>query len=116
MTDIYDKAKVEIFTSSICPHCPKALEIAEDIKKEREDVIVEEISVTTPYGRLEVERLGITAVPTTIIRGPAHPQPIGFKGLIPKDRLMEAIDISLGIREGQEKQSFIENIKNKFRK
>lgn len=90
------QSKILVFTSPTCPHCPSALRLAREIEKSRDDVKVEEYSTATKDGARKAEYYNVMSVPTVFVRGPAHNQNIGFRGTPPKDRLLKAIDISLG--------------------
>ncbi len=108
-----NKAKIEIFTSPTCPHCHSAVSLAREIAKEREDVKVIEMSTITPDGRKRAQQLGIMAVPTIFVRGPAY-QPIGIRETPSKQGLSKAIDISLGLSEWEEEKGCFGKLKEKF--
>ena len=108
------KVKIQVFTSPTCPHCHPALDLAKQIEKERDDVKVTELSTATPHGHRKAEQLGVMALPTIFVKGPAYPQDIGFKGLPSKKGLLKAIDISLGKAEWEEKKGFLKSIVEKL--
>ena len=108
------KVRIQVFTSPTCPHCHPALDLAKQIEKERDDVKVTELSTATPHGHRKAEQLGVMAVPTIFVKGPAYPQDIGFKGLPSKKGLLKAIDISLGKAEWEEKKGFLKSIIEKL--
>ncbi|ADG13871.1 MJ0307 family thioredoxin [Methanocaldococcus infernus] len=75
--------KVEVFTSPMCPHCPAAKRVVEEVAKEM-PIEVEYIDVTqNPQKAMEY---GIMAVPTIVIDGE-----IEFIGAPTKEALIEAI-------------------------
>jgi len=59
--------KVEIFTSLMCPHCPAAKRVVEEVVSELEGVKVEHVDVTEEPER--AANYGIMAVPTIVIDG-----------------------------------------------
>ncbi|MGM5484830.1 MAG: thioredoxin family protein [Nanobdellota archaeon] len=98
------KAKVEVFTSPTCPHCPSAVKVAKEITAGREDAETEEMSVATNEGRSKAQKYGIMSTPTLIINGPEHPEPIGMTGTPSRNGLSKAINISLGRERWEEKK------------
>jgi len=88
--------------------------LAKQIEKERDDVKVTELSTATPHGYRKAKQLGVMALPTIFVKGPAYPQDIGFKGLPSKKGLLKAIDISLGKAEWEEKKGFLKSIVEKL--
>lgn len=106
-----EKAKVYLFTSPTCPHCPVAHNFMEEFKKEREDIVYQEYSTATREGHLKAEKYGVMSVPTFIIRGHAYPQNIGLRGVQSKDAMNKYIDIALGKRELEEKKGFFAKLK-----
>lgn len=108
------KVRIQVFTSPTCPHCHPALNLAKQIEKERDDVKVTELSTATPHGHRKAKQLGVIALPTIFVRGPAYPQDIGFKGLPSKKGLLKAIDISLGLAKWEEKKGFLKSIIEKL--
>lgn len=62
--------KVEVFTSDSCPHCPMAVRVAEEGKKQVDvDVDLEIVNVNTPDNRQRAIDYQIMAVPTIAING-----------------------------------------------
>ena len=108
------KVKIQVFTSPTCPHCHPALDLAKQIEKERDDVKVTELNTATPHGHRKAEQLGVMAVPTIFVKGPAYPQDIGFKGLPSKKGLLKAIDISLGKAGWEEPKGFFKGLMKKI--
>ena len=112
--NLVGKCKIEVFTSPTCPHCHPALNLAKQIEKERDEVKVTELSTATPNGRRKAEQMGVMAVPTIFVKGPAYPENIGFKGLPSKKGLLKAIDISLGKAEWEEPKGFFKSLLEKI--
>ena len=112
--NLIGKVRIQVFTSPTCPHCHPALDLAKQIEKERDDVKVIELSTATPHGHRKAKQLGVMALPTIFVKGPAYPQDIGFKGLPSKKGLLKAIDISLGKAEWEEKKGFLKSIIEKL--
>ena len=105
--------KIEVFTSPTCPHCPSAKMLAMQVQKERDDVKVIETSTATKQGSRRADLMNVMSVPTLFVKGP-HFDRIGFRGTPSKDKLLEAIDISLGLKEWEKPKTFVEKIKNKI--
>ncbi len=110
----HGKAKILVFTSPTCPHCPHALRLAKDIEKERADVRVTEISTGTFFGKRKAEQMDVMAVPTLFVKGPGYPQNIGLKGIPSRKGLTKAIDISLGLAEWEEPKGLFRSILDKL--
>lgn len=110
-------AKIEVFTSPTCPHCPSAVNLAKEIAKERDDVKVELTSTATNHGSKRARTLDVMSVPTTFVTGPEFDR-IGFRGLPKKSSLIDAIDISLGLKSWEEtvknNKSIFQKIKEKI--
>ncbi len=109
-----EQTVVSLFTSPTCPFCPAAKKVVDEIKQEREDVVVKEFNSATPEGREESQKRGILSVPTIFVEGPSHPETLGFQGAPSKKRLLQAIDISQGKESLPEKTSFGSKIKGIF--
>ncbi len=77
--------KVEVFTSPMCPYCPMAIEVVDEVKKEmKEDIEVEKINVMVDYEK--AAEYGIMAVPAIAINGIVR-----FLGAPLKEELVNAI-------------------------
>ena len=50
-----EKAKVYLFTSPTCPHCPSAKKFINNFKATREDFDLIELSTITPEGQKKAE-------------------------------------------------------------
>jgi thioredoxin 1 len=108
------KAKIEIFSSLTCPHCPSAVKLVEEVSKERNDVEFVKYDVSTLEGSKRANQFNIMSVPTILVKGPNNPEFIGLRGLLSKNGLNKAIDVSLGKDNFQEDKSFFDKIKNIF--
>ena len=97
-----EKSRIEIFTSPTCPHCPGALELAREVEREREDVEVVELSTLSEEGRTKAQEFGVMSVPTIFVKGPKHGEILGFRGAPSKERLIKAVEISLGLKKAEE--------------
>ncbi|ABO36070.1 redox-active disulfide protein 1 [Methanococcus maripaludis C5] len=73
--------KVEVFTSPMCPHCPAAKRVVDEVAKEIEGLEVVHINVMDHPEK--AAELGIMAVPTVAINGE-----IKFVGAPTKDALL----------------------------
>ncbi len=108
---------IEIFTSPTCPHCPPAKKLALQVAKERADdnVKVVETSIMTKEGSEKAQSLGVFGVPAIFVKGPKFDR-MGFRGLPPKQKLLDSIDIGLGKKEWKESKSLLQSIKEKLPK
>lgn len=109
------QAKMLLFTSPTCPHCPAAKQAAAEVAKSRNDVVFEELSTALPKTQKKAQKYEIRSVPTFIINGPAFSENIGLAGVQSKEVLHKYLDISLGKRELEQKKSFTDKLKEGFR-
>jgi thioredoxin 1 len=58
---------IEVFTSPTCPHCPRALSMAQELAAQMPGVKVFEISTGTPQGFAKAALYGVQAVPMVFI-------------------------------------------------
>jgi predicted DsbA family dithiol-disulfide isomerase len=91
-----EKAKVMLFTSPTCPHCPSAKKFIYSFKNERSDFELIEYSTLSHDGQKKAKKYDVMSVPTFIIKGPGFPDPIGLNGLQSTDAMNKYIDIALG--------------------
>lgn len=86
--------KVEVFSTSTCPHCPAAIDAAEKAKDKLGDAIdVESIKIddpANPDNRQRAMDYQIMAVPTVVIDGE-----VTFVGAPSEQELMDAIESKL---------------------
>ena len=108
------KAKIEIFTSPTCPHCPKAVKKAEELAKERDDIKILEISTATKNGQKKARELNVRSVPTLFITGPGYEDRIGHVGVPSRNALEKMIAIALGKEQWKEKKSLFSRIAEKI--
>ena len=59
--------KVEVFVSSICPHCPAAIQVVEEAKLQVSDLEVEICNVEEEENIEKATNYGIVAVPAIAI-------------------------------------------------
>lgn len=111
-----EKSKILLFTSPTCPHCPAAEKFVHEIAKERDDATVEIFSSVTTKGQKKARSLGVMSVPTIFVKGPNHPEHIGFRGVPHKKNFLKAIDISLGKADFEKKISLSDKITKLFSK
>ncbi len=114
-----EKAKVYLFTSPTCPHCPSAKKFIHEFRTTRDDFELTEFSTATPEGQRKANKYDVMSVPTFIIRGPAFADPIGLRGSQNVHTMNKYLDIALGKRvlqdsSSQEKKPFALKI-GKFR-
>jgi len=109
-----EKAKVYLFTSPTCPHCPPAKKFINNFKATREDFDFIDMSTMTSEGQKFAEKFNVMSVPTFIIKGPGYDGNIGLRGIQSNDSMNKYIDIALGKRSleesKKEKKSFELNI------
>lgn len=105
--------KIEIFTSPTCPNCPPAKNLVYQISKEVDDVKVVEMSTATKQGSRRAQSLHVMSVPTIFVTGPEFDR-MGFRGLPPKQGLLDAIAIAKGEKKWEEPKSFMQKLKEKI--
>lgn len=111
-----EKAKVYLFTSPTCPHCPTAKRFIAEFKKERQDFDVLDLSTMTPQGQKYARKFQVMTVPTFIIKGPGNPDFLGIRGSPSKETMNKYLDMSFGKEIIQnQKKSFFEKFNNGFR-
>ena len=74
--------KIEVFTSPMCPHCPAAKRVVEEVVSEMEGIEVEHVDVMKEPER--AANYGIMAVPTIVIDGE-----VAFVGAPTKEALKD---------------------------
>ena len=64
-------AVIEVFTSPTCPHCPRALEMAQILAAQVPDINirVEEVSTDNPQGFAKAAMYNVQAVPMVFVNG-----------------------------------------------
>ena len=86
--------KVEVFSTSTCPHCPAAIDAAEKAKAKLGDAIeVETVTIDDtekPDKRQRAMDYQIKAVPTVVIDGE-----VTFVGAPSEDELIDALESKL---------------------
>ncbi len=97
------KAKVMLFTSPTCPHCPAAKNFMKEYSKKRGDITYIEYSTATREGHKKAQKYNVMSVPTFIIKGPGF-DPIGLRGLQSEKIMDKYIDIALGKKTLEEKK------------
>ncbi len=90
--------KIEVFTSSTCPHCPRAISLVNEFV-EKGQVELVETNIGSPEGQKRSGEFGIRAVPTLLVVGPGSEDPIGLRGVPSKDTLVKVIEIAEGRRK-----------------
>ncbi len=109
-----EKAKVYLFTSPTCPHCPPAKKFIHEFKKKRKDFILIELSTMTGEGRRMAKKFNVMSTPTFIIKGPNYPTPIGLRGLQSEKSMNKYLDLSYGI-EPEEEPGFFAKLMGRFK-
>jgi predicted DsbA family dithiol-disulfide isomerase len=97
-----EKAKVYLFTSPMCPHCPPAKKFIQNFKSTRDDFDLIELSTITHEGQKKAEQFDVMSVPTFIIRGPGYNGNIGLQGVQSTEVMNKYIDVALGKRSLEE--------------
>jgi len=98
------KAKIEVYTSPTCPHCPHAKKVVGEFAKDNEEVKFVEVSTATHDGQKRAQRMNIRSVPTLVITGPGTSETIGYVGVPSNNQLKKMIDIALGKDDFEEAQ------------
>jgi len=109
------KSIIELFSSPTCPYCPRCITMLKELEQERNDIDAIYYSTLSEKGKTKLEEYNILTVPTFIITGPAITNKIGLKNPS-KEKLNEAIDISLGLKQIKRQKSFLNSIKDIFKK
>lgn len=104
------KATGLVFTSITCPHCPIAKSYFEELRSEREDIDLHEVSVNNQEGQALAKQFGVQSVPSFVFYGPAHAEPIGLVGAQTKDVLMKYMDVVVGKQSLEKKKGFLSRI------
>jgi len=115
------KAKLFVFSSPTCPHCPMAKNLAQQAVKEREDVHYVDVMSGSHAAEKLFKKFEVQSVPTIIITGPEYPSNIGLRGAQAIPTLHKYLNLALGIKEEvleeEQKQSsgFFARVKNFLR-
>ena len=104
------KAKIEIFTSPTCPYCPRAVQVAEELGRERDDIKIIETSTYSHKGSRRAENLGVRSVPTLFITGPGYPDRIGYIGAPSKEKLGKMVNIALGKEQWEQPEGLLSRL------
>ncbi len=64
--------KIEVLSSPTCPHCPRAVDIANEIAEEYQKVEAEKLSITEQKGKQKAAKHGIMGTPTVLINDQVH--------------------------------------------
>lgn len=111
-----EKATAILFTSMTCPHCPTAKELFKEASSERDDADFHDLMTHEAYAQRLSKKFGVQSVPTVIIYGPGHPQPMGLVGAQAKETLHKYLDIALGKKAHEEAKPLFPKLKNFFKK
>ena len=100
------RAKVYLFYSPMCPHCPPARQFMREFINERNDFDFIELRAGTQEAAEKAKEFDIVSSPTFIIQGPAIDYNIGQAGTPSREAMNRHLDIALGIRkESKEKKT-----------
>lgn len=111
------KATMYLFTSMTCPNCPPAKQLAHDVAKERDDVVLKNVVSGMAGSNGLFKKFDVMAVPTIIIKGPGYDKNIGLRGVQPAKTLHKYIDMALGIQPEEQptgKSGFLSKLKRVF--
>ncbi|WP_409199672.1 MJ0307 family thioredoxin [Methanobrevibacter sp. DSM 116169] len=78
--------KIEVFSTDSCPHCPAAVQVAEEAKAELGDIDLEVVKIVDDESRQRAIDYGIMAVPTIVINNNVE-----FTGAPTKEQLIEKL-------------------------
>ena len=110
-----EHAKIEVFTSPTCPHCPKAKANVDEFAKGRDDIRIIHTNTGTSDGARRAQQFDVRSVPTIFVTGPGYPDRIGYIGVPSKDRLGKLVDIALGKEEWKEEEPVLKKIADKLK-
>lgn len=91
------KAKLYVFSSPTCPHCPTAKELAKQATSARDDVMYNDVMSGSHAAEKLFKKFDVASVPTIIITGPGYPSNIGLRGAQSIPVLNKYIDMALGV-------------------
>ena len=114
MINYMEKAKIYLFTTATCPNCPAVKDFMEEYRKTRDDIHYQLVDCSTPKGQRMARENSISTVPTIFIKGYAHPEVIGLRGLQNKETMDKYVDIALGKRNVETETSFMDKVKGFF--
>ena len=78
--------KVEVFSTDSCPHCPMAVQVAQEVGKQLDGVEVEIVKIVDVETQKRAMDYQIMAVPTFVINGNVE-----FIGAPMVDELVETL-------------------------
>jgi glutaredoxin len=109
-----EKAKVYLFTSPTCPHCPAAKEFIKEFSKKRTDFDVVFYSTMDSEGQKMAHKFQVMSVPTFIIKGPGNPDYLGIRGGPSENTMNKYLDMSFGNVDSnlKQKKGFFEKMKD----
>ncbi|MGM5481469.1 MAG: thioredoxin domain-containing protein [Nanobdellota archaeon] len=99
-----EPATAILFTSMTCPHCPQAKKVFEQVSEDRDDTEFHNMMMHEPQAQQLAKQFGVQSVPTFIIYGPSHENPMGLVGTQSDETLNKYINIAIGKQDLQEKQ------------
>ena len=108
-----EKSVLELFTSSTCPHCPRARRMVKELLGERDDFVAYENDTTSPEGKIKAQQFRVRFVPSLFIQGPGSKEILAFTGTPSKEKLLEMLDVSQGKPSTKKKGLFGEWFKKR---
>ena len=93
-------AKLLVFVSSKCPHCPKAEGIAKEVAKKyaEQGLSFEKVRVRTGEGKQAAKELGVRSLPATVLMQDGREKK-RFVGVPDQPALEKNVEEALGLRK-----------------
>jgi glutaredoxin len=91
-----DTAKIEVFTSPTCPHCPSAKKAVMKFAEGKDYIKIVETSTATHEGQKRARQYEVRSVPTLFVTSSSYPDKIGYVGVPSENGLKKMTDIALG--------------------
>lgn len=73
---------IEVITSPNCPHSQGTMRMAQKVVSKMDAVLLQEVSIVTPFGQEKAAEYGVTAFPSIVIDGK-----VAFVGVPEEDGL-----------------------------
>ena len=90
------KAKIYLFTSQTCPHCPSAKENLNKLLEQRDDIEGEYMDVHSSKGQELGREFGLKSVPTYVFQGPEINGNVALAGAQDLEKLNKLSDGATG--------------------
>jgi len=110
-----EKAKVYLFWSPTCLHCPPARDMIHKLHSKRDDFELIEYEPGSRGSQEKFVEFEVVSTPTFIIQGPGHEENIGLRGNQGERVMNKYIDVAVGKQKLNKESSFLDSAKKLFR-